>query len=234
MREDPSPVLGFQRQPTLTDWPGRLAAVFFVSGCNLRCRFCHNAALMGAPQPGLPWSRLEEVCRAFRENWVTGVVITGGEPTLVDDLGDLISFFRGLGFAVKVDTNGTIPAVVQKLAEWADCVAMDVKASPALYPDLTGWDDVAAIGRSIALVRGMEGRGIFRTTVLVPEHTDEVMHAVGEWIRGASHYRLQPFVPRPDLPDPAYRTRPRTPARRMEEIRALMRSYVREVVIEGV
>jgi len=233
MREDPSPVYGFLRQPSLTDWPGRVAAVFFVSGCNLRCRFCHNASLMGPPKPGLPWRRLEEVCRSFRENWVTGVVVTGGEPTLVPNLEELLSFFRQFEFAIKVDTNGTRPEQVEKLVRWADCVAMDVKASPVLYPLLTGWEDIRAIGCSIDLVRRMGERGIFRTTILDPEHTDEEMRRIGEWITGAVHYRLQPFIPRPDLPDPTFRTRPRTSSKRMEAVREIVRPFVREVVIEG-
>lgn len=233
MRDDPSPIFGFLRQPTLSDFPGRVAAVFFISGCNLSCRFCHNPELMGSLRPGLPWGRIEEACRAFRENWVTGVVLTGGEPTLVPRLEDLIAFFRRFGFAVKVDTNGARPDVVESLSAWADCVAMDVKAPPALYPALTGWKDVDAIGRSIEAVRRMGDRGILRTTILDPEHTDEAMRQIGEWIQGTAHYRIQPFVPRPDLPDPAFRNRPRTSARRMEEVREIVRPFVREVVIEG-
>jgi pyruvate formate lyase activating enzyme len=75
----------FLTNPSLVDFPGHMAAVFFVSGCDFNCRYCHNPDLLRKRQTGLTWQRLEQVCRGFSENWTTAAVITGGEPTLADD-----------------------------------------------------------------------------------------------------------------------------------------------------
>ena len=72
----------------MVDYPGRMAAVFFLPGCNFRCGFCHNSPLMGrADAPTMSWTEVEKACRTFRENWVESVVVTGGEPTLHPEIG---------------------------------------------------------------------------------------------------------------------------------------------------
>jgi pyruvate formate lyase activating enzyme len=227
-----SPVFAYLRQPSMVDYPGRMAAVFFTSGCNFACGFCHNASLMGKVRPGLSWDKLDAACRHFKENWVTGAAVTGGEPTLADGLGELIDFFKARGLAVKIDTNGTDPAAVRNLTATADCVAMDVKASLASYSDLTGWTDTDRIRQSIDLVKGMPG-GVLRTTIIDTFHTDAMMHDIGTLINGVPIYQMQAFVPRGDLPGSAYRTMPRTPASRLEALRELMKPYARQIVIRG-
>ncbi len=228
-----SPVFAYLRHPSLVDFPGRLAAVVFTSGCNFRCGFCHNAALMDRTRPGIPWAKLETAVRAFRNNWVTGAVITGGEPTLAPGLGDLIRFFKERGLAVKLDTNGTRPDVLRALVPLLDGVAMDVKASLAAYPALTGWNDPAPIRESIAIAKGMGKHGLLRTTILTPFHTDAMMREIGALIDGASIYQMQAFVPRDDLPGPTFRSLPRTAPERLEALRALMLPFATSVVIRG-
>jgi pyruvate formate lyase activating enzyme len=101
-------VYAYLEKPSMVDYPGRYAAVFFTSGCNFRCGFCHNATLMGRQKAALTWEQLTEAATRFKNNWVNGIVITGGEPTCSDDLVDLIRFFKErFGFAVKLDTNGS-------------------------------------------------------------------------------------------------------------------------------
>ncbi len=228
-----SPVFAYLRHPSLVDYPGRLAAVFFITGCNARCGFCHNAALMGRSRPGLPWEQLEAAVSAFRQNWVTGAVITGGEPTLAPGLGDLIRFFKARGLAVKLDTNGTRPDILRALVPLLDGVAMDVKASLEAYPALTGWQDPDPIRKSIAIVKGLGPNGLLRTTILTPFHTDAMMREIGVLISGAAVYQMQAFMPRDDLPDPAFRALPRTAPERLEALRALMQPFVQTVLIRG-
>jgi pyruvate formate lyase activating enzyme len=228
-----SPVFAYLKQPSMVDFPGRMAAVFFTSGCNFHCGFCHNATLMGKSRAGLPWEKLDAACRHFKENWVTGAAITGGEPTLEPGLAEVIDFFKARGLAVKVDTNGTHPEAIRALIPKVDCLAMDVKASLAAYPELTGWKDVEKIRESIGLIKGMGERGILRTTIIEPFHTDAMMREIGELIAGAAFYQMQPFVPREDLPGEAYRHRPRTSAARLEELRILMRPYAKQIEIRG-
>jgi pyruvate formate lyase activating enzyme len=228
-----SPVYSFLDRPSMVDYDGHLAAVFFVSGCNFRCGFCHNAALLGAPRIGLDWERLAAACTRFRDGWVDAAVITGGEPTLHDGLAPLVAFFRRLGWTVKLDTNGSRPDVLERCLPELGCVAMDIKAGLDAYPAVTGFADTASIARSVDLLRTRAPDVEFRTTVIETIHDDAQMRAIGELIAGARRYALQPFVPRADLPDSRLRAAPRTSPDRLEALRALMQPYCREVVVRG-
>ncbi len=114
---------------TLIDWPGRVAAVVFVPGCNLRCGYCHSGSLLEAtPDEQIPFEQVREYLLSKR-NWLDGVVICGGEPTLSPHLGNLCRELWQMGFGVKLDTNGTRPDVIASLLGdgLLQGVSMDVK-----------------------------------------------------------------------------------------------------------
>ena len=231
---DYSPVYGYLRRPSLVDFPGRLAAVMFTAGCNFRCGFCHNARLLGHTREGLPWERLATTCREFREQWVDGVVVTGGEPTLWEnELLVLLEMLRGFGFAIKLDTNGSRPDVLKKAAPLVDYVAMDVKCGLERHPEFVHFDSPEKIGDSVAFVKEHIPEHEFRTTVIEHVHTDEEMRAICSVIRGAKRYVLQPFLPREDLLDPQLRTAPRTSPDRLAYLRDYMADCAEEVVAQG-
>jgi len=123
--------IGGYQKTSLIDYPGKVAAVIFTSGCNFRCPYCHNRDLVLArPEDG--FFEVSEVLKDLeeRKNLIEGVCITGGEPTLQKDLLEFIKKIKGLGLLVKLDTNGSnasalCSAVVNGLV---DFVALDVKA----------------------------------------------------------------------------------------------------------
>jgi pyruvate formate lyase activating enzyme len=153
---------------TLSDFPGRAAAVVFAQGCNFRCPYCHNAALL----PDAP-GRLSEAevlaWLAGRRGRLGGVVVSGGEPTVQADLPRFCAALKAQGFAVKLDTNGSRPGVLCDLLGGGllDYVAMDVKAPPASYDRLAGvpvaWP---ALAESIELLASSGVPHHFRTTVV--------------------------------------------------------------------
>ena len=228
-----SPVYAYLRRPSLVDFRSHLAAVFFVSGCNFRCGFCHNAALLGQPRPGMPWSRLAEACTRFRDNWVDAAVITGGEPTLAGELTALIQFLKGFGWAVKLDTNGSNPDIVRRCLPLVDYVAMDVKAGPSRYAELTGCPDTESIRASVRLIMQEARDYEFRTTLIDPFHDDDQVHEIGSLLNGARRAVLQPFVPKEDLPNPGLRALSRTSPDRLREARDLLRGCAQHVTILG-
>lgn len=228
-----SPVYAVRKQPSLIDYPGHLSAVLFLSGCNFRCGFCHNSDLMTRSPRGLSWDRLRSLCDQFRRDWIDAVTITGGEPTLSPDLPDLIRLFASRGFRVKLDTNGSRPERLRTLLETVDRIAMDVKCSLPRYPELTGFTDTDRIAESIHMLISAPCDTSFRTTILEPFHTDAEMETLIQSIQGACHYVLQPFLPRPDLPDPVMRTWTRTPRKRLEAIAVLARQTIGTVDIAG-
>ncbi len=232
-RQGETSIYAFLSNPTLVDFPGHMAAVFFTSGCNMRCGFCHNPDLLRTRQKGLTWERLGEVCTRFEAEWTTAAVLTGGEPTLAGDLGELITFFTERGWRFKLDTNGSRPEVLEAVLPLVDYVAMDVKASSARYRELTGFADAAKIAASIEILRAGQTDYELRTTLIEPFHDDEQLRDMGEMIRGARRYVLQAFIPRDEMPDPVFTTYPRTSPDRLREVEAMMSEYADEVLMRG-
>ncbi len=231
--DDASPVYGYLQNPSMVDFAGRLAAVFFTAGCNFKCGFCHNAELIGASRTGMSWRKLGQGCQRFVRDWVDGAVITGGEPTLSPKLLDLIHFLKKQGWAVKLDTNGSNPEQLSECLPLIDYIAMDIKAGLSGYPALAGFDEVDRLKRSIDLIKGGAVEHEFRTTILESFHDDEQMVEIAGMVAGAQRYIVQPFVPSDEVPLPAYRETKRTSAGRLEEVAAIVSGCVDEVCVRG-
>jgi len=132
---------------TLIDYPGKIAATVFTVGCNFRCPFCHNPELVLSTQLSVhSKSQNEEQVKSFfeflktRQGKLDGICITGGEPTLQPDLVEFITRIKKMGFAVKLDSNGTRPDTLKELFDkrLVDYVAMDIKASLENYEKVCG------------------------------------------------------------------------------------------------
>ncbi|HEY5998071.1 MAG TPA: anaerobic ribonucleoside-triphosphate reductase activating protein [bacterium] len=199
-------------ETSFLDWPGRLAAVLFLGGCNFRCPFCHNAELVLAPHlvPSIALGDVLERLRPLR-GWVDGVVVSGGEPTLSPHLPELLGRLRSAGFEIKLDTNGSRPEVLAKLFArgLVQAVEMDVKAplEPGAYTRLAGVPArVELIRASLDLVSlsGLPHR--FRTTYVPGLLDAESMGRLRRSLPAQSPFAVQAFDPRRVL-DPALSTR---------------------------
>ncbi|MFW6286907.1 MAG: anaerobic ribonucleoside-triphosphate reductase activating protein [Candidatus Sumerlaeota bacterium] len=191
---------------SMVDYPGKMAAVVFTPGCNMACYYCHNHWLK-SDSPEHRRFEEEDVLKTIerRKDFLDGVVITGGEPTLQSGLERFILDIRAMGLSVKLDTNGTRPDILQDLVEnrMVDYVAMDIKAPPEKYESICGLNitgmcggsvDLEAVEASItALIHGKVDYE-FRTT-FAPELTRADLRAMGNWIRGAKRYVLQQYRP---------------------------------------
>lgn len=170
---------------SLCDWPGRNAAVLYLGGCNLRCPTCHNASLAFTPSlnPVLDSIAVLKTLAA-RKRWLDGVVVCGGEPTLDPGLPALVDKLQSLGLAVKVDTNGMLPEVVEAVLARAPktVFAVDVKGPWDKYPQLTGGAVSQAQAKArleavFALAPSRPDSFLFRIT-LVPGLAPEDVRAV--------------------------------------------------------
>lgn len=191
---------------TLLDYPGRLATTVFLSGCNFRCPFCHNASLvLGRNDVKIEEDELQAFLKS-RVGKLQGVCITGGEPTLHRELPSLINNIKELGFLVKLDTNGTNPALLGELINngLIDYCAMDIKSSKDTYHILSGVEglDIKPIEESVSILLSGKIEYEFRTTVVKPYHKLEDFKKIGEWIRGARAYFLQGFRDSGDIISP--------------------------------
>jgi len=229
------PVTAILDDISFLDYPGRPSMVLFTGGCNLRCGYCHNASLLGnIPDTFLPEDYIRGECGRFGGSWTDAAVITGGEPTLHgDSLLDLIDFLKDYGFSVKLDTNGTLPAVVRKAVPLVDYTAMDIKCPFEDYPEFTGCTDRNAVRESFRYLVREGYPHEFRTTILDFYHTDERLERLGEDIRGADRLFLQAFRPGTRLLDKSLRKAPPTSSERMLAAKGILEKYVGKVIIRG-
>jgi pyruvate formate lyase activating enzyme len=199
-------IAGLQKT-SLIDYPGKVSCVVFLSGCNFTCPYCHNPELAKGQFP----ERIElNALLAFleqRRTFLDGVVISGGEPTLRGDLAALCRTVKALGLAVKLDTNGSHPEVIEALVEdgLVDYIAMDLKTAPELYgPPLCADKAGPAILKSIATIMTGCVDYEFRTTCVRPFVTQGQIRSMAMAIRGARRFILQRFISSKTL-DAGYR-----------------------------
>jgi pyruvate formate lyase activating enzyme len=228
-------IKGFQGT-SLLDFPRRVASLIFYGGCNLRCPYCHNPALVEDPQqyPDIPEADVLALLKQ-RQGFIDGVVISGGEPTLVPGLGEFIAQIKQLDLLVKLDTNGLQPRVVEELLaqNLLDFVAMDIKTAVPRYAELsTHYVDVDALQSCVALLKQAPIEVEFRTTC-VPGLVEEAdIHAMGALLSDEPLWVLQQFVPEPAMDEKMRRCLPHTP-QVVKNFATIAANYVKEVQIRG-
>ncbi len=190
-------MIGGLQKVTLLDFPGKVACTVFLTGCNLRCPYCHNPDLVLTKDNGKYISEKEFFeFLLSRKGKLDGVCITGGEPTLYPNLTNLIRRIREMGFLVKLDSNGTAPEILKPLLreKLLDYVAIDIKNAPSQYAETCGADVIEYVEKSVALLKSSNIDYEFRTTVCHPFHSPKCMEEIGRWLRNAKRYYIQPFV----------------------------------------
>ena len=223
---------------SLIEYPQHIADVVYVGACNFRCPYCHNADLVLHPHvlPDIdPAELLEDL--ETRRGFVDGLVVTGGEPTLQPDLVGFLAQVRQLGLAVKLDTNGYRPDVLQDCVQRGvlDYVAMDLKSSFSRYHQAAGVpvrEELLKQSIQIILDSGIDHE--FRTTV-VPGLVDlNDVRAIVRTISGAKRYYLQCFRPGKTLArGPAVPASAPSPEL-LKQMADLAAPHVHEVGIRGV
>ncbi len=201
-------VCGFQGV-SLLDYPGRVAAVLFLGGCNFRCPFCHNADLVLRPelQPRLG---VDEVIRRLsqRKALIDGVVVTGGEPLIHgEQLVSLLAAVRKTGLAVKLDTNGYEVEMLRGTIDsgLVDYIAMDVKTSPGRYAVASGRSvEAERIRHAIDLIRCSGIPYEFRTTCVPGVVDEQDIVEIAGLIGPDARYYLQQYRASGGVIDPAY------------------------------
>ena len=195
---------------TLLDYPGKIACTVFLGGCNFRCPFCHNGGLVfGKDSDGI--MSVDELLAFLdsRRGRLQAVCISGGEPTLHPDLPKLIGEIKSRGFEVKLDTNGTNPAMLSSLIadRLIDYVAMDIKNSTEKYSMTVGLisnsefqiSNLSAVQESASLLMENRVDFEFRTTLVKELHNSEDIESIGRWLSGTEKYFLQTYRDEGDL-----------------------------------
>lgn len=184
----------------MLDWEGKIASTMFISGCGFRCPYCHNPGLAAKSgnEADISWSHIENHLKN-KGDWLDGVVISGGEPTTYELLPEIILRVKNMGFAVKLDTNGSNPDMLEELLanKYLDFVAIDIKSTWDKYPIATGMDtvDIEPICRSIRIMIDSGVPHEFRTTVVPGLVEAAEALSIAHTIQGAQAYYLQQFNP---------------------------------------
>ena len=178
-------ICGLQKM-TLLDFPGKVACTVFLGGCNFRCPFCHNSELfMGKPEKLMEDEAFFQFL-AKRKGLLDGVCVSGGEPTLYKDLPAFLAKIKELGFAVKLDTNGSRPEVVKALVadKLVDYIAMDVKNSPGRYGQTVGLETMplAPIEETLRFLLEENVDYELRTTLVSQLHDEAAIQDMGVWL----------------------------------------------------
>lgn len=190
-------ISGLQKT-TLVDYPGHVATTIFTGGCNYRCPYCQNSDLVLHPQNIKPYTE-DQIFEHLnkRKNVLTGVCISGGEPTLQPDLKSFIKKVKDMGLCVKLDTNGSNPSLLKELVSEGllDYVAMDIKHSRAKYASIACCPDFSldAVAESVDFLKNGYVDYEFRTTLVKELHRESDITAIGVWLMGAKAYYLQPY-----------------------------------------
>lgn len=186
---------------SLVDWDGKLTSVIYLPNCNFRCPFCHNTNLVLEPEQleTIPIEHIKEQLKK-QKGWIDGVCITGGEPTLQNDLPELCTRLKEMGFLVKLDTNGTNPTLLKELFDQrlVDYVALDIKAplTPEKYSVATGVkaeETLEQVKESIKLLLDSSMDYEFRTTVVPDLHNKDDIKQISYDVRKCRKYVLQRF-----------------------------------------
>ncbi len=225
---------------TMLDFPEQTACILFTPGCNFRCGYCHN------PEFVIP-EKIKQIRDTFipeesffafletRKELLDGVVISGGEPTLMPDLIWFMTRVKDMGFKVKLDTNGNRPEVIKEALEkkLVDFIAMDIKTSPSCYESLVGKQvNVENLKKSITLIMESGIDYEFRSTLIKEIHNQETLESMGKMIQGAKILHLQPFRPEHTL-NPSFELKHPFSAQEMKDVAKVFSKFVQTVEIRS-
>ncbi len=219
---------------TLIDFPGRVASIIFVGGCNFRCPFCHNADLVLSFSE-LPTIEEGEVLEKLkkRKGFIDGVEITGGEPLIYTKIDEFMKKIKALGFELKLDTNGYFPDRLERILKdsLADYIAIDVKTSPEKYDYAVGKKiDFSRIKESIEITMEKAKEYEFRTTAAPKIVELDDFYKIGELIEGAMLYAIQEFRPVKTISPEFMRIKP-YPHEFLVEAKRISERYAKRVEI---
>lgn len=221
-------------ETSLIDWEGKIVSTLFVPSCNFRCPYCYNCDLILHPEnfPDISHREINNYLLE-RKDFIDGICMSGGEPTLYPDLSAYFREIKSKGFLIKLDTNGTNPKLLKNLIDFGlvDYIAMDIKSSLDFdnYSRAAGIKDkmmLAKVKESIELIMNSKIDYEFRTTVVPLLHSEEAIVKIARYISGAKEYVLQNFSPLEKTLEPSFQKIKPYSDEKIQELSEKARKYV--------
>lgn len=219
-------IAGFKKT-SLVDYPGNISAVIFLSGCNFRCGFCHNPPIVFGNEEGIKEKEIMDFL-ARRKGIIEGVCVTGGEPTIHENLPLLLKKIKSMGFLAKLDTNGTNPEILKKVMEkkLVDYVAMDIKAPLENYSFAVNADvNIEKIKESIALLMNSNIEYEFRMTLIPLLVNIEDFKNICQMLKGAKRFYIQQFEKGSDMIDKSFKSEKAYTGEELEKFLVIAKEY---------
>tara|TARA_Y100000310_G_scaffold342605_1_gene446506 strand:+ start:782 stop:1474 length:693 start_codon:yes stop_codon:yes gene_type:complete len=227
------PIKGLQKT-SLIDYPDLISMIVFLSGCNLNCPYCHNPDLIKKSPPTIKEEDIINYLETKKE-WIDGVVISGGEPSIHKELPNFLKKIKQLNFLVKIDTNGTNPALINDLIKnkLVDYIAMDIKAPLNKYNKVTKAKvNSKDIEESIEVIKNSKIDYEFRLTC-VPSLIDKNdIENIGKLLKGTKKFYLQQFRNKITL-DKKFEKEATYSKEELDEFKDILRKYITEVKIRN-
>lgn len=229
-------------QTSVNEWPGKVSAVIWSSGCNFRCPFCQNRDLVLNPQKLSQISEKKILTDLKkRKKYIDAVVVTGGEPTLYSDLADFLRKLKKLSFLTMIETNGTKPEVLKKLfsQNLVDRISLDIKGLFDEYSRMTKSKiSVVRIKESIKIILNFGVDCELRTTVVPTLHTKKSLVKLARQLVSLTakqpiSWYLQQFVPQNCL-DPTFEKIKPYNKKEMKEIFLAVQKHFPNTKLRGV
>lgn len=226
--------IGGLQKLSLIDFPGRISATVFLIGCNFQCSYCQNPELVDPKkikkQPIINQAEFFKFLN-IRKDFLEGVCITGGEPTIHKELFNFIKKIKQKGFLVKLDTNGSNPEMLKKLldAKLLDFIAMDIKAGQSNYNKVTSKKiDLLKIKKSIDLIKKSKVDYEFRITVVPSLIKKKDIEEIGKWLKGIKKFALQGFQNKKVLDKALEKIKPYS-EKVLKDFQKILKKYIKEV-----
>lgn len=220
-------------ETSLIDWEGKIVSTLYVSSCNFRCPYCYNCDLILHPNnfKNIPFEDINSYLLK-RKDFIDGICMSGGEPTLYPDLPSYFKEIKDKGFLIKLDTNGANPKLLEELLGLGlvDYIAMDIKSSLDFdnYSKAAGIKDKTLLEKvkdSIKLIMNSKVDYEFRTTVVPILHTEETIIKIAKYISGAKRYVLQNFSPLERTLEPTFQKIIPYSAEKIQELTERAKKY---------
>lgn len=229
-------IKGLQKT-SLIDYEPYIASVIFLTGCNFRCPYCQNRDLV-LDSPKLPIIPEEKILKFLKEKkeWLDGVCISGGEPTIQKDLPEFIEKIKKIGLKVKLDTNGSNPRMLKELVKkrLVDYIAMDIKAPIEKYSDVVKVKvDIDDIKKSIDIIKNSNVDYDFRITAVPTLTNNDDIKRIGEWLKNSKRFFIQQFRPKICLDKSFEKIKPYT-KEELERLIKIAKPYFVFVGLSGV
>ena len=221
-------------ETSLIDWEGKIVSTLYLPSCNFRCPYCYNCDLIMHPEkfPTISRRKIDNFLLE-RKDFIDGICMSGGEPTLYPDLPAYFKETKEKGFLIKLDTNGTNPKLLENLLNFGlvDYIALDIKSSLDFdnYSKAAGIKDKTVLEKvkdSIELIMNSKVDYEFRTTVVPLLHSDETIMEIARYIAGAKKYVLQNFSPLEKTLDPSFQKIKPYSTEKIQELSEKAQKYV--------